>query len=421
MGAVGALLALVGLVQGGCAGIPPCKFNSDCVEGYCFEGRCTKDCVDSALDCPKGYVCNAIAQCEAIGATGAGGSSGSAGATAVAVTSAGPTTAAGGADGGLLDRCTGPADCPAPLSCQAMVVGGVSRCTRACGSDGDCMTGTRCIDRGGKFCLADDVGRSCAAPSACNFGCLTGPKYCTAACATGADCPAGFGCMSVGNPPTKVCVRAAGYCAEGDAASCIVPAACDVSPSLIIGGCTLSCSVAADCPQRAAPLAPWTCDGLCKRPPDVVGSLAGGTSPVEYFCDAALNPVALCNDAQHIDFDQFTVPSPPNVNCNASTTTPGSVGDSCVDSCRYRGGCAYGFACVGVGSVGGERIGLCLPVGSAEPGAACTRDRDCAFGYCTANNVCSRDCTEDGVCPGALSCVAVGGPSIEGKVFRRCE
>jgi hypothetical protein len=152
-----------------------------------------------------------------------------------------------------------------------------------------------------------------------------------------------------------------------------------------------------------------------------VGSLPGGYSPVEYFCDANLNPVALCNDAQHIDFDQFVVPAPPAVNCNATTTTPGTTGDACVDSCRYQGGCPFGFACVGLGNVANERIGLCLPVGSAEPGSPCTKDRDCAFGYCSSKNLCSRDCTVDGACPGGLACVAVPGPLIQGQTFRRCE
>ncbi|MBM4359468.1 MAG: hypothetical protein FJ096_15295 [Deltaproteobacteria bacterium] len=423
---LGFTACLAALGQGGCASTPPCERNSDCSKGYCLDGECRQACVDTALDCPKGYACNLLSQCEpegmsaaagsgaggAMAGVGAGGSSNGATATS--------TATSGGGSAGLLDRCNGPSECTAGLSCQPMTVGGVSRCTRPCAVDGDCMTGTRCIDRSGKFCLADDVGRACAAPSACNFGCLTGPKYCTAACSTGADCPAGFGCQAVGSPPTKVCVKAAAYCDQGDTGACLVPAACDLSPTQIIGGCTLACTSPADCPQRATPLSPWTCDGVCQRPADVVGSLPGGAK-AEYFCDASSKPVALCNDAQHIDFDAFVVPPPPSVNCNSSQSTPGVSGDSCVDSCRYRGGCSHGFACVAVGSVGAERIGLCLPQGAGEVGSACTKARDCVFGYCTAKNVCSRDCTEDGVCPGGLACVAVPGPSVEGKAFRRCE
>jgi hypothetical protein len=55
-------------------------------------------------------------------------------------------------------------------------------------------------------------------------------------------------------------------------------------------------------------------------------------------------------------------------------------------------------------------------------GAACTQDGECVFGYCpSATMKCSRDCTKDGVCPGGTTCTAVGGPSVEGLPFRRCQ
>ena len=422
-GTLFAVIAAVAVWEAGCAGTPPCARNSDCSEGYCLAGECRQNCIDALLDCPSGYVCNVLSQCESGDASSASVTTGS-GTMGSSVSSTGSSVgsaASGGNSSGLLDICSGPNDCGSPLSCQVMSVGGVSRCTRTCVGDADCMTGTRCFDRGGKYCLADDVGRACVAPSSCNFGCLTGPQTCTAACGSGADCPGGYGCQAVGSPPVKVCVKAAAYCAPGESSACVVASACDVSPNLILGGCTLACSSAADCPQRAVPLAPWTCDGLCRRPAGIVGSLPGGYSPVEYHCDANLQPVALCNDGQHLDFDQFTVPNPPAVNCNSDQTTQGVVGDACVDSCRYNGGCSHGFACVGVGSVGAERIGLCFPIGSGEPGTPCSKSRDCAFGYCTAKNVCSRDCTADAVCPTGTACVLGGGPNIEGMPFRRCE
>lgn len=418
---------LAALIPTGCAGTPPCERNSDCSEGYCFEGECRKNCVDSKLDCPKGTFCNVLAQCEPEPTgSGVGGSSVDAAVNASVGPGAGSTVASGASTSGgggsmLLERCTMPGECGGGLACLPMTVGGASRCTRSCGGDLDCPTGTRCIDRGGKFCFGDDVGRYCTSPANCNFGCLTGPKYCTAGCTDGADCPVGYGCQAVGNPPTRVCVRAEAYCSAGDTGDCLVPSACDESPSLVIGGCTLACSSAADCPRRAAPLAPWSCDGLCRRPFGVFGSLPGGYSPVEYHCDGNGQPVALCNDGQHLDFDAFTVPPAPSVNCGSNSTTAGVAGDACVNSCRYQGGCSHGFACVGLGAVGSERIGLCMPVGQGEPGSACTRSRDCAFGYCTAMNLCSRDCTEDGICTAGTSCVAVAGPTIEGKIFKRCE
>jgi hypothetical protein len=91
-----------------------------------------------------------------------------------------------------------------------------------------------------------------------------------------------------------------------------------------------------------------------------------------------------------------------------------------VNSCRYQGGCSYGYACVAVGGISNERIGLCLPVGAKEPGVACSSNTECAFGYCY-NNVCSRDCTSDGLCPGGLTCSNGPTPNVEGMTFRRCQ
>jgi hypothetical protein len=103
-------------------------------------------------------------------------------------------------------------------------------------------------------------------------------------------------------------------------------------------------------------------------------------------------------------------------------TTPGIPTDSCVDSCRYQGGCPFGFACTAVGNLAGARIGLCLPTGPGEVGAPCAHDGDCVFGYCpSALLKCSRDCTADGVCPTGSTCTPAGGPAVEGQPFRRCE
>ena len=112
--------------------------------------------------------------------------------------------------------------------------------------------------------------------------------------------------------------------------------------------------------------------------------LQNGATPAQYACDPndADAVVNVCNDAQHIDYQAFDIPNPPGVSCSATTTTAGIATDSCVDSCRYQGSCPYGFACVGVGSVGSSRIGLCLPTGGGEVGAPCSHDGDCVFGYC---------------------------------------
>jgi hypothetical protein len=413
-----------------CAGVPPCEKNSDCVEGYCFEGVCREECSDSELDCPKGYFCNELSQCEYGGSSssGSGGNGGSTGGTGGSTSSGSSGTGAGGGTSssssgtaGELDRCQSEGDCAAGLSCLEMTVGGVKRCLASCTSSASCPAGTRCLDRGGKRCFGDDAGRSCVDASLCNFGCLEGPGYCTVPCVSGADCPNGYGCMGVGQPPVAICVRAEAYCGQGDSAACLGSAFCDLGPNLIVGGCTTACDSASDCPQRAAPLAKWSCDGvLCRRPADVYGPLPGGYTPVEYHCNASLQPVALCNDAQHIDFDKFLVPAPPYVNCNSSVTTAGVAGDACVDSCRFQGGCSFGYACVVVAEIAGQGVGLCLPTGGGEPGTPCSKNRDCAFGLCR-DGACSRDCTADGICPGGLSCVPKSGPPVEGQTLRQCQ
>jgi hypothetical protein len=95
-----------------------------------------------------------------------------------------------------------------------------------------------------------------------------------------------------------------------------------------------------------------------------------------------------------------------------------------VDSCRYQGGCPFGYACTAVGGLGMTRIGLCLPTGTGEVGAACAVDAECVFGYCSgpvSAGKCSRDCTYDGLCPTGSTCLAAGGPAVEGVAFKRCQ
>ncbi|MFT3768774.1 MAG: hypothetical protein QM820_25285 [Minicystis sp.] len=431
--------ALATAFPAGCAGEVPCELNSDCPVGYCQDGVCRKNCVDSERDCPMGYVCNANAQCEpassgsSSSAGGAGGSpssssTGGAGPTSSStggsvVSSSSTTVSSSSSSGGTgkheLDLCFGDGECAAPLLCRAMFPGGSKRCTRTCASTGQCMTGTVCEQIGSEqYCAGDDTGRQCTAASTCNFGCLIS-RYCTNRCISGADCPNGFGCMDING--TSVCVKVAEPCSSGDAAGCIAPAACDESPEMYVGGCTIVCNSASDCPQRAAGLPAWTCDsgGICRRPYDVVGPLNGGWTPTQYVNNCQGASVNVCNDNQHIDFNAFNIPNPPATTCGASTTSDGIPTDSCVDSCRYQGGCAFGFACVAVGGINNARIGLCLPTGGGEVGATCQHDSQCVFGYCS-NNKCSRDCTADGICPGGTTCTPGGGPLVEGQPFRKC-
>jgi len=269
--------------------------------------------------------------------------------------------------------------------------------------------------------VLSDVGRTCTAAATCSFGCLTSQQYCTMACASGSDCPNGYGCMTVSGQ--SVCVKAEASCDATDTSSCIAAAACDMT--LLVSGCTLVCNTASDCPQRAAGFQPWTCDtgGICRRPPDVYGPLGQGVTPTQYACDGSGDVVNICNDAQHIDFTQFIIPTPPAVSCSATMTTAGVTGDACVDSCVYQGSCAFGFACTAVGSVGADRIGLCLPsLGGGEIGGSCATDGDCVFGYCNRTaGTCTRDCTADGICTTGSTCVASGTVPVGGEPFRRCQ
>ena len=280
---------------------------------------------------------------------------------------------------------------------------GVQTCNRA---------GARCL---GGACVDADVGRTCSGAGDCNFACVTPGSYCTTQCTSGADCPNGYGCATVANQ--KVCVRAEEYCG-GTTNTCTLQ--CDTG--MVVSSCTLPCSSASDCPQRASILAKWTCNGSCVRPGDVYGPLAQNEA-AEYACNLSNQEVNLCNDAQHIDFTQGTVPTPPTLSCPVNSSVAGSSGDVCVDSCRYAGACAFGSACTGIGAVSNTRIDVCTPAhGNGEVGSSCTTDGDCAFGYCSSNK-CSRDCSADGICPTGSTCTAVGGqyPTVEGIAFKRCQ
>jgi hypothetical protein len=440
-----------------CAGQAACEYNSDCFQSYCSAGVCKKDCINASIDCPRGYICTQTAQCEPPYDAGPDGAPPDAnmpldashedvssqhdaghGSGHDAGHDGSMSSEASAGDAGMhdaltvdsgplkteLDLCASDSECHPSLVCRALYVGGATRCTRTCTATPDCMEGTACIQVGSEqYCVLQDTGRVCTVASTCNFACLTAQQYCTMPCASGSDCPNGYGCQAVGMPAQSVCVKAEVSCGAGDTSGCIAAAACDTSATLVVAGCTLACSDASFCPQRAEGLNPWTCDGLCRRPADVFGPVQQGAG-AQYACDSSDVVVNVCNDAQHIDFTAFTIPNPPAVSCSATMTTAGVAGDSCVDSCLYQGGCAFGYLCNAVGSLGSSsRIGLCLPaLSGGEVGASCTTDGDCFFGYCASTtSKCSRDCTDDGVCPTGSTCLPSGSIPVEGLTFKICQ
>jgi len=318
-----------------------------------------------------------------------------------------------------LTLCGADADCDSN-TCRAMTPNGQKRCTHGCTANAQCPSGLRCEgpSTASSVCVFSDVGRPCSGTGQCNFACLSPVNYCVSQCTTGADCPNGYGCMLAAGE--KVCIKLEADCAA-DTSQCVVPAACDNSASLVVSSCTIACNTAADCPQRAAGLPAWTCDGLCRRPSDVYGPLPGGYAPAQWACNASANVVNVCNDGLHIDFASFTQPNAPSVSCASPSTTDGLGGDACLDSCRYQGACANGFACAAVAELTpGQRIGLCMPRGGGEVGASCTSNGNCVFGLCDTNQ-CSRDCTKDGVCPEGSTCTAVAGAFAEGLPYKTCQ
>ncbi len=421
-------LGLPSLLALDCAAPAPCQHNSECAVGYycsATKGKCVQNCIDATRDCAPGEICDVNGRCSAPGGDGGlpdvvtadapQAETSTQDAPADVTLDVATDDAAPAATKNELDLCAGDAECNAGLICRALYKGGPTRCTPTCTSTCG-RAGARCVTLGSDtYCADSDVGRACTQSTDCNYACVTPGAYCTTTCTSGSDCPNGFGCATVANQ--KVCVRAEEYC--GGTNSCTI--ACD--SSLVASSCTLSCTSDADCPQRASVLGKWTCgSGYCRRPSDVFGPLGQGET-ASYACNVSNQEVNLCNDAQHIDFTQFTIPSPPSVTCPASQSVDGVAGDACVDSCRYAGACAFGYECTGIGDISNARVGLCMPAhGAAEVGASCTTDGDCSFGYCSSNK-CSRDCSADGLCPTGSTCTPVGGsyPTVEGITFKRCQ
>ncbi len=419
----------------GCAGPSDCERNSDCDHAYCVQGECKRDCMVASVDCPEGYVCNDIGRCEGPavgdgglpdsssgGSSGAGGggvagagggaSGGSGNAGASQGGAGGGVAGAAGAGGGaagtgggvaeplqLFDLCGQDSDCASGLVCRPMGINQAARCTRTCSASSQCMAGTRCAPVPPKkdwICAFDDDGAPCTnAGGECNDFCLSvlnKPLYCTSVCTSGAQCPAGWGCsLPIGG--TRVCVRLDVPCAnEYDCAGL----ACD--PSLIVSGCSMSCTSSLDCPQRPSHLPKWSCSGgYCYRPGDVFGP-ASKDMTTSWACNGQGLPVNVCADG-------LTFDSAPALTCNEIETV--NTQTDCVSSCTPTGGCGQGYACVSdYVAINGTPTAVCIRTGYAEVGQPCSKNEDCVFGVCSKAKKCSRDCSTDGVCPKGFACSA---------------
>lgn len=443
-----------------CAKRKPCERNSDCVKGYCEDGECKTECVVSELDCPRGWVCNDVTgRCEEPGdgglgdaqsgdaseaetgasgsgggaGDGPGGSAGSAG-TAGGAGSAGSGQAGsagasgsagtGGSSGELreFDRCSSDADCASPLVCRDMNKGhGDMRCTRPCTMSQQCMAGTKCT-YGTNYCAFDDSGKPCSGVSGeCNDACSTSVGYCTTMCSSGYDCPAGWAC----SPATggKACLRLDQVCGmvldQPDYSACLSQAHCD-EQSMFIGGCTSQCSSANDCPQRPSALPRWTCDGVkCMRPGDTFGSVPKEEHTYWTCYDYGGPRVNLCADGLTLD------QPPAELDCNNNPYALVPSAGYCVQTCRYEGGCGWGYECVGHQvSLNGTAtgLGLCVRKGSLGIGQPCSSDEACEFGLCLKDEAkCSRDCSYDGVCPSGTTCQSAPGAPVDSTPFRVCK
>jgi hypothetical protein len=289
-------------------------------------------------------------------------------------------------DGRYLDRCARDADC-ATSHCVADV-GGTRMCTIECDGHRDCASEHVCAD---ELCVPDDTGTTCSTATAetCALGlCIgngtTGVGHCTRECTNASDCPAGYACADAGG--TAVCVDIERSCTDGTE--------CATGLCLTVQGCTSVCRSAADCPRRFDFLPAYTCerafgsvDPICVPPEDVMGG-----DPIGASCRVDTSGFILCRSG----------------GCDDAAPT----GPMCTQSCTQEGGCGPGLGCF-PNIDGGEVVPFCSRAGSNAIGEACDNGRECDSGLCDATDrYCTRECTDDGLCPSDMSCEPVAGLGV---------
>ena len=298
----------------------------------------------------------------------------------------GPDAGPPSGTGRYLDRCTEGADC-ATGHC-VLDVGGTSMCTITCTTHRDCASEHVCLDG---LCVHDDTGTTCStsSPETCTLGlcfgnAATSAGQCTRQCDSAADCPAGFACANASG--VNVCVDIERPCSG--------PSDCATGLCFPTQGCTAACRTATDCPPRFGSLTAYTCEvvsgsstTVCAPPSDILGS-----DPVGAACRTDSSGNYLCRSRV----------------CD----TDAAAGPMCTQACTQEGGCGPGLGCFP--TVQGSDIVLaCSRGGSRAIGESCSRGSDCDSALCDATrSICTRLCTDDGLCPTGMTCDPVAGFSI---------
>jgi hypothetical protein len=390
----------------GCAS-QQCDFHSQCGDGfYCEVGRCKQDC-RRAVDCAPGQTCNEIGQCVAAVDGGpdplidAGPTPVDAGPPPPRDSGTPPPRDSGTpppprdsgtpppprdsgpppGTGAYLDRCTGDGDCATGHCVDD--VGGTRMCTIACSAHRDCASEHVCGADG--LCHPDDTGITCSlsSPESCELGLCagtsaTGTGQCTRPCDSAVDCPAGYACTQLGGSGPRVCVDIEKPCSG--------PEACTTGLCLTAQGCTAECRTAADCPRRLPFLPQYTCEiafgsssPICVPPDDILGA-----DPIGASCSTT-----------------------GTVTCRSGGCDPAAPpAPMCTQACTQEGGCGPGFGCFPQPDGSGGLLLACTRAGNRAIGEACSSGRECASGLCDAlGSVCTRLCTDDGLCPTGMSCV----------------
>lgn len=425
----------------GCAG-QECNINSDCGGSrYCELGRCRQDCRED-FDCADGERCSVIGQCEVpevdagvdagpmdagpgpdpvdagppdAGRPDAGPVDGGpvdagppdagppdagpldagppdagppdAGPPDAGPPDAGPPDAGppdAGPTGAYLDRCNVVGDCASGLCLSDR--GDTRFCSRPCASETQCASDHVCVS--GR-CEPDDVGALCDEPTDCALALCagnpaTGAGECTRTCSSARDCPAGFACSDAGG--TFVCVDIERPCTQ-----------CGTGLCLTGTGCTATCRTSLDCPTTLAGLA-YQCVNMSGTPVCVPSAAVIGDDPKGATCRFS-GPANLCRSGICIDDE---------------------LGRSvCSQVCTEDGGCGDGSACIPADDGEGGIINLCQDLGAtldlSEP---CTTNAQCFSGLCHASlRICSRLCTDDGLCPTGLTCRP---DALGGGAFSAC-